>query len=60
MRARAVICREVDRPVVVEEIEVDGPGPGETLVDSRFRTVPGFPPRTVPGFPPCGNGKPNS
>jgi S-(hydroxymethyl)glutathione dehydrogenase/alcohol dehydrogenase len=32
MRAKAVICRELNRPVVVEEIEVAGPGPGEAMI----------------------------
>jgi Zn-dependent alcohol dehydrogenase len=29
---KAVICRELDRPVVVERIDVDGPGRGEVSV----------------------------
>jgi len=32
MRAKAVICRELNQPVVVEEIEVAGPGPGEAMI----------------------------
>jgi S-(hydroxymethyl)glutathione dehydrogenase/alcohol dehydrogenase len=32
MRAKAVICRELNQPVVVEEIEVEGPRPGEALI----------------------------
>jgi S-(hydroxymethyl)glutathione dehydrogenase/alcohol dehydrogenase len=31
-RARAVVCRELNQPVVVEEITVDPPGPGEATV----------------------------
>jgi Zn-dependent alcohol dehydrogenase len=31
-RARAVICRQLNKPVVVEEIEVAGPGRGEVTV----------------------------
>ena len=30
--ARAVICRELDKPVVVERITVDPPGRGEVTV----------------------------
>src|SRR3954468_9713879 len=30
--AKAVICRELNKPVVVEEIEVDGPHRGEVTV----------------------------
>ena len=31
-KARAVLCRELNKPVVVEEIEVDGPKRGEVTV----------------------------
>ena len=31
-KARAVICREAHQPVVVEEIEVDSPGPEEVMI----------------------------
>lgn len=30
--AKAVVCRELNKPVVVEEIQVDGPGRGEVTV----------------------------
>lgn len=32
MRAKAVICRELNQPVAVEEIEVEAPGPGEVMI----------------------------
>src|SRR5436190_23094494 len=31
-KSRAVICRELNKPVVVEEIEVGGPQRGEVMV----------------------------
>ena len=31
-RAKAVVCREVGKPVVVEEIEVEAPRPGEVMI----------------------------
>lgn len=30
---RAAVCREFGRPLVVEDVEIDAPGPGEVLVD---------------------------
>src|SRR6266481_2341150 len=31
-KAKAVVCREVGKPIVVEEIQVDSPGRGEVAI----------------------------
>lgn len=32
MKSLAVICRDIERPLTIEEIQVDPPGPGEVMI----------------------------
>ena len=37
MRIRAAVLEEFAKPLVVQDVELDGPGPGEVLVPMKWR-----------------------
>ncbi|CAI7975313.1 hypothetical protein FRAHR75_170080 [Frankia sp. Hr75.2] len=48
MKATAAVLRQADGPYVLEEVELDPPGPGDVLVRGERRHVP-YRRRAAPG-----------